>query len=168
VTAARYRIELAPVLRGGRRIVVPSVVVSGPGGRGSVYVARLDGLHPMFGYVRTFLGERIRGTHRKQWSRVTVPLEDLRDGDILEIQSGETRRFRFRDYFAVRGGSLVPLPESKVREIFAERAASYGSGGTPSPTSLSRMSSSPPPVPDRRGGPPPGSSGAAGAGFGGR
>jgi hypothetical protein len=91
-----------------------------------VYVARLDGLHPAFGFVRTFLGERIRGTHRKRWSRVTVPVEDLREGDLLEIQSGETRRLRFRDYFEVRAGGLEPIAESRAREILRARASGWG------------------------------------------
>lgn len=118
MTTARFRIELASVTRHGATRTVPAITVTGTGGSGAVYVARILGLHPVYGFRRQFLGERIHGTHRKRWTRVTVPLEELRDGDILEIQSGETRTVRYRDFFAVRDGALVPMHESAVRRRF--------------------------------------------------
>jgi len=104
------------------------LVVEGEAHNGEVYVARITGVDPRYRYARRFVGVK-----KNYWAkdvaksiiRVTVPVDELRGGDLLEIRVNALNKGGNR--FCVWEGEGVRwISEEEVKRLLEERAKGEG------------------------------------------
>jgi len=108
------------------------VRVRGPYGRKDqgkrVWVARIVGLHDEFTFEREFLGDRREVTvtqAAESWTEThaIVELEDLKDGDLLQVSNGRWNRGWFRYRVAIDNPVeqmpplLEPLDDDRFKQL---------------------------------------------------
>lgn len=104
------------------------LVAEGEAHNGEVYVARITGVDPRYRYPRKFIGVK-----KNYWAkdvaksviRVTVPTDELHDGDILEVGISALRR-EGRRFCVWEGEGVRWISEEELKRLLEERAKGEG------------------------------------------
>lgn len=102
-----------------------ALVVEGEAHSGEVYVARITGTDPRYRYARKFIGRK-----KNYWSnevaksviRVVVPVDELHDGDLLEIRVSALNKNENKRFCVWESGSVRWISEDELQELLEERA----------------------------------------------
>ncbi len=97
------------------------LVAGGETRKGGAWIARITGTDPTYRYAREFLGtKRYIGKHDVE---VSVPLDELQDGDLLDIRTGGSWKNAYRSYYVYENKDVKSISEAELRERLAKKLA---------------------------------------------
>jgi len=104
------------------------LVAGGEYQKGGAWVARITGLHETYRYAREFLGRRVwlkdnryERPHAKGCVEVHVPLTELREGDLLDIRTGGSSKYAYREYYVYENRDVRRISEEEMRRRLGEK-----------------------------------------------